>query len=73
MYNLVSLKVRARNHRSLEGCFSGMTLIPVPIYGGQNVLKTFEMAIQHGHKCTNGIRKSFLSLDFFPYDQNVFF
>ena len=35
MYNLVRLKVRARNHRSLEGCFSGMTLIPVPIYGGQ--------------------------------------
>ena len=29
----MSLKLRTRNHPRLEGCFSGMPLIPVPIRG----------------------------------------
>jgi len=29
----MSLKLRTRNHPSPQGCFSGMPLIPVPIYG----------------------------------------
>ena len=34
MYNnLISLKLCTRNHPSLQGCFSGMPLIPVPILG----------------------------------------
>ena len=31
MYNLMSLRLRMRNHPSLQGYFSGMPLIPVPI------------------------------------------
>jgi len=40
----MSLKLRTRNHQSLQGCFSAMPLIPVPIWG-LNVLKTVEIAI----------------------------
>ena len=29
---------------------SGMPLIPLPIYRGQNVLETFEMAIRHNRR-----------------------
>ena len=33
VYNLMSLKLRTRNHPCPQGCFSGMPLIPVPIEG----------------------------------------
>jgi len=31
IYNLMSLKLHTRNHPSLQGCFSGMPLIPIPV------------------------------------------
>ena len=43
----MSLKLRTRSHPSLQGCFSGMPLIPL---GDQNVLKTFEMAIRYNSR-----------------------
>ena len=33
MYNRMSLKLRKRNHPSLQECFRGMLLIPAPIWG----------------------------------------
>jgi len=48
-----------------------------PDLGGQNVLKTFEMAIPRKRRTTrvtNGIRESFLSLDlFFRVCSKIFF
>ena len=29
----MSLRLRTQNHPSLQGCFGGMPLIPVPMYG----------------------------------------
>jgi len=48
----MSLKLRKQNHPSLQGCFSGMPLIPVLIFGGQNVLKIFEMTTRHNRRTT---------------------
>ena len=50
MYNLTRLKLRTQNRLSLQGCFSGM---PASLdLGGQNVVKTFEMAIRHKRRTT---------------------
>ena len=50
MYNLTRLKLRTRNRLSLQGCFSGM---PASLdLVGQNVVITFEMAIQHKRRTT---------------------
>ena len=45
MYKLMSLKLRMLNHPSLQLCFSGMPMIPVPMYGVKMSPKAFEMAI----------------------------
>jgi len=49
VYNVMSLKLRTRNHPSLQGRFSGMPLIPVPTH----VLQTVEMAIRHTRLTTS--------------------
>ena len=50
----MNLKLRKRNQPSLQGCFNGMPLIPVPIYGVKMPppQKKMEMAIQHKRRTT---------------------
>jgi len=50
----------------------GLPLIPVPIYGGQNVLKIFEMTIRHNRWTTRTEPDSFLSLDLFSLRSKIF-
>jgi len=50
----MSLKLRARNHPNLQGCFSVMPLIS-PDLGSQNVLKTYKTAISHNRRTTRTI------------------
>ena len=45
----MSLKLRTQNYPSLQGCFSGMPLMPVPI---QTITKTFEMANRYNRRTT---------------------
>jgi len=47
----MSRKLHRRNYPSLQGCSSGMPLIPADL-GGRNVLKTFEMAIRRNRRTT---------------------
>jgi len=54
----MSLKLRARNHPNLQGCFSVMPLIS-PDLGSQNVLKTYKTAISHNRRTTRTILERF--------------
>jgi len=76
MYNLMSLKLRTRNHPSFQVCFSGMPLIPVPIDlgGSQTVLKTFEMAIRFNRQTTRTeLDRVFCRWIYFHLRSKIFF
>ena len=73
MYNFMSLKLRTRNHPSLQGCFSAMPLIPVPIWG-LNVLKTVEIAIwRKGRTTWMELERVFCHWNYFHFSSKIFY
>jgi len=68
LYRIVSYLEDHARRQGVEGVWDAVDTSPD--IGGQNVLKTFEMASPHN---TNGIRQSFLSLDLFSLTfENMF-
>ena len=73
MFPLCSLAtVSGGSGRSCWG--SGVSLIPVPVFGGQNVLKTFEIAIRLNERPTRtGLERVFCRWIYFRLRSKIFF
>ena len=70
----MSLKLHTRSHPSLQGCFSGMPLIPIPVpIWGVKISQNLRNGYLTRNRRPNGIRESFVSVDLFPLTFNNIF
>ena len=71
-YNRMSLKLRTRNHPSLQRLFSGMPLIPVPIYGVKMTSKPSKWLFEIKRRSA-GTELETLQLDLFSFSFKIIF